>query len=86
MTKKSNLLAYLNPDYVMQWFDSADDQLQARILQGTRDDSVVIVNNIFNIYLVDHDRLIFDNEDQRWVLGKRVVVEEHAVCLWRLTE
>ena len=86
MTEKSSLLAHLNPNYVMEWFDSALDQLQTRILQGTRDDSVVIVNNIFHIYLVDQDRLIFDNEEQFWMLGKRVVVRTHAVSLWRLTE
>ena len=86
MTEATGFLAHLNPEYVMQWFDSAFEQLQNRVLQGTSDDSVIVVNNIFNIYLVDQARLIFDQDEQCWFLGKRVVVEEHAVCLWRVVK
>ena len=84
MNESLGYLSALNPEYVKQWFDVAFEQLQGRVLQGTTDDSVIIVNNIFNIYLVDQSRLIFDNEEQGWLLGKRVVVEEHAISLWRL--
>ena len=86
MTQSTGFLSHLNPEYVKQWFDVAFEQMQDRVLQGTSDDSVIIVNNIFNIYLVDQARLIFDNEEQGWLLGKRVVVEEHAVSLWRVVE
>ena len=86
MTKTTGFIAHLNPDYVMQWFDSAFEQMQDRVLQGTSDDSVIIVNNIFNIFLVDQGRLVFDNEEQGRIFGKRVVVEEHAVSLWRVVE
>jgi hypothetical protein len=86
MTQANGLLAHLNPTYVMQWFDVAFEQLQDRILQGTNDDSVIIVNNIFNIYLCDQGRLTFDHEGQAFMLGKRVVVEEHAVSLWRVVK
>ena len=85
MTQTTGFLSHLNPEYVKQWFDVAFEQLQDRVLQGTGDDSVIIVNNIFNIYLVDQARLIFDSEEQPFFLGKRVVVEEHAVSLWRVS-
>ena len=84
MTKATGFLAHLNPEYVKQWFDSAFEQLHDRVVQGTSDDSVLVVNNIFNIYLVDQARLTCDQYEQCWFLGKRVVVEEHAVCLWRV--
>ena len=86
MTQTTGFLSHLNPEYVKQWFDVAFEQLQDRVLQGTDDDAVIIVNNIFNIYLVDQARLTFDHEEQAFMLGKRVVVEEHAVCLWRVVK
>ena len=85
MTKTTIFLSHLNPEYLKQWFNVAFEQLQDRILQGTKDDSVIIVNNIFNIYLVNQARLIFDHDEQPFMLGKRVVVEEHAVSLWRVS-
>jgi hypothetical protein len=85
MTQTIGFLSHLNPEYVKQWFDVAFEQLQDRVLQGTNDDAVIIVNNIFNIYLCDQARLTFDHEGQAFMLGKRVVVEEHAVSLWKVS-
>ena len=77
----------INHEYLEQWFQVSYEQLQDRILQGTSDDAVIIMNQLFQNWLVvDKGLITFDHEERGWILGKRVVVEEHSTSLWRVVE